>query len=496
MNTMIKAKGAAIEAPERKIRVGLAIQGGGFPAGAFAAGVVKGLVEKGAFERYDVGAFSGTSAGALIATVCWGNTLRGTVKDIPAALDYQWTYLNWPEHLAWLLVSTPSVAERWREVDGLLMKMAMWRAFVEQARTPLFRWIMGRWIQDTIAIDAFNEIFEAEFKGVPRKQRPGLVLGSADVLKGEIKTFREGDLSLSALLASGSLDDCNGMTQIDTAPHAGTYLDGAWGDNPPINELLDYGLDEIWFIQHFPKTIHAHPRTPAQRRERKDELWQNSLVEHEMEFVGVINRWNDLLNAAILDEIRTLQAAGQLPGDSPTDPVLVDHLKEHQGSLPHNVARLFDADNGFAPKGYQRVTMKTIAMNVERELGATIVNAPWVIRNLMDHGYAQACAFADRDFGNEPAEKPAARLPGRWASIPGPFNDYLYGRAPTGNALDLACDVCPKKAARTAMNMLPDAVPGVRQFANQLDRALCGVCWASLASRAVTGQALRVTQRP
>ena len=491
MNTTIEGNIAAIGKPQQKKRVALAIQGGGFPAGAFAAGVVKGLVEKGAFDEYDICAFSGTSAGALVATVCWGNRLQSTVDRIPAALEYQWTYLNWPEHLAWLLVWTPAVAEGWREVDGLLMKLEMWRKFVEQARTPFFRWIMARWIEDTIAIDVFNKIFAK----TPKKQRPGLVLGSADVLKGAIKTFREGDVSLSALLASGSLDDCNGMTTIATPPHTGTYLDGAWGDNPPINELLDYDIDEIWFIQHFPKVIHRHPRTPAKPRERKDELWQNSLVEHEKEFVSVINRWHDLLNTAILDKIKDLQEKKVLPGSTPTDAKLLAYLKKNKDSLPADIERLFDTDNEFALKSYKHVELKTIEMHVERELGATIVNAPWVIRNLMNHGYEQACAFADRDFGNEKEEKPAGLLPGRWASISSPLNDFLYGRAATGNAPDMICDFCPKMAARTAANMLPDVLPGARLAANEIDRALCGVCLNMIASRALTGKSLRVAQR-
>jgi NTE family protein len=490
MNTTIKEKSLTTEIPRTKDRVALAIQGGGFPAGAFAAGVVKGLVEKGAFEEYDVCAFSGTSAGALVAAVCWGNKLQGTVDQIPAALEYQWTWLNWPEHLAWLLVGTPTAAEGWREIDGLLMKLAIWRAFVERARTPFFRWIMAHWIADTIAINAFNKTFAT----TPKAQIPGLALGAADVLKGEIKVFRESDLSLEALLASGSLDDCNGMTTIVTPPHEGTYLDGAWGDNPPINELLDYNLTEIWFIQHFPKTISTVPRTPAERAARKDQLWQNSLVEHEREFVEFVNKWRAAINDAINRKVSEVQQA-RLP--SANDNQVREHLRDlykKDGKLPDDLAPLFDPQNDFAPKTYTEVKIRTIAMDVERPSGATIVNAPWVIRNFMDRGYEKACAFADSDFGKR-AAKPGGLLPTRWASIPSPLNDYLYGRAATGNALDMICDFCPKKAAQTAANLLPNVLPGARNAANIIDRALCGVCLNMIASRALTGESLRVAQR-
>ena len=53
-----------------KQKIGLALQGGSFLAGAIATGVVAGLLEKRAFENHDITAFSGTSAGALAAAVC------------------------------------------------------------------------------------------------------------------------------------------------------------------------------------------------------------------------------------------------------------------------------------------------------------------------------------------------------------------------------------------------------------------------------------------
>src|SRR4051812_43603729 len=89
----------------RKKRVGLAIQGGVIPAGSFAAGVVSGLAERGAFEEYDICAFSGTSSGSLIAALCWarrvldgnGPTFRA---NLTAGLEKMWMYLAWPNHLA------------------------------------------------------------------------------------------------------------------------------------------------------------------------------------------------------------------------------------------------------------------------------------------------------------------------------------------------------------------------------------------------------------
>lgn len=172
-----------------------------------------------------------------------------------------------------------------------------------------------------------------------REERIGLVLGSADVLRGEITTFREDEISTAAVLASGSFEEFTGLTTIATPPHAGTYIDGAWGDNPPINELLDYDLHEIWFITCWPKAISDLPDTPPERKERQNELWQNSLVEHEMDVVEFVNYWRHTLNderdkegnlvqrGAIWHKIEQLQRDGKLPGETPDDDVVKDYLR-------------------------------------------------------------------------------------------------------------------------------------------------------------------------
>lgn len=476
-----------------KTRVGLAIQGGVVPAGAFAAGVLKGLVEKGAFDQHNICAFSGTSAGAVIATLCWGHTLNGSIDKLGDDLTRQWTYLQWPRHLALLPIWTPKSANTWTAFDALAMHTPLWRLFVEKVRTPFIRWIMTKWIEDLIPIEELNEKFRGTYPTAGRAARPGLVLGSADVLRGEIKTFREEDLSLAAVLASGSLDEMGGVTTIVTPPHAGTYLDGAWADNPPINELLDYHLEEIWIIQCFPKAIPTAPRTPAERKERKDELWQNSLVEHERQFVDFVNRWHDAINAAVLSDIEERQKSGELPGTTPTDPALVAYLQkmhDQNGKLPKHLDRLFDEWNGFAPKEYKKVKIKTIEIMMPRESGSAIVNAPWFIRNLMRLGYQQALDFADREFDDKAAKRspaPAGLRPARWATIPSPANDVLYGFKPArsvADALDLVCDLCPRKAASTAGELFLDVLPTpVKGTLKAADQAICAMCPKTVMSK-------------
>ena len=347
---------------------------------------------------------------------------------------------------------------------------------------------MTKWIQDRIQIDDLNKQFKSRYSSSTAKtNRLGLVLGSADVLRGKIKTFREDDLSLAAVLACGSLDEMGGVTTIVSPPHDGTYLDGAWADNPPLNELLDYGLDEIWLIQCFPKAISEVPRTPAERRERKDELWQNSLVEHELEFVRFVDHWHKAINDAIMAEIDNLKKSGKLPADAEQLVEFLQRLHARDGKLPKYLDRLFDELNNFAPKKYKQVNVKRIEIMIPRELGSAIVNAPWFIRNLMRLGYEQALRFADNGFDDKPM--PQLR-PAGWATIASPANDLLYGvkppspptpkpfmKGPIGDALELACDFCPRKAVSTAGELFLDVLPKTVQGAlKKMDTTICDFC--------------------
>lgn len=316
-----------------KRRVALAFQGGGFPAGAVATGVVRFLVEHAAFDDYDIDVFSGTSAGALAATVCWGHKLRGTIAEAPEILRQQWL------HFAWGLVPNAGVARTGELLDCVGRLNPLYDTYSENIVVPFFRYLMKEWVLAYIPVDELLSLRDRA------DHVPGLALGAADVLTGEVKVFSERDFSLDAVLASGSLDEINGLTRIEAGPNQGVYCDGAWGTNPPLTPLIGYGVDEIWLVQHFPKRRGELPKSPAERKDRKEELWQNALVEHELHFIAKVNEW---------------LASGQLRNDAGQ---------------------------------YRQVIVKTMPMLKDLPSGSTFVNSPSFIEEMMDYGYQQAGIF-------------------------------------------------------------------------------------------------------
>jgi NTE family protein len=319
-----------------KKRVAIAFQGGGFPAGAMGAGVVKYLVEKGAFEANDIDVFSGTSAGALVASVCWGNTLQGTIAEAPQILEKQWL------HFAWGLVPNAKVAQMSQLVGHVAQMNPVYRYVSDHMTVPLLRHFMKEWVLTYIPVDRLIELRDSA------DHVPGLALGAAEVRKGEIKVFTEKDFCLDAMLASGSLDEVNGMTLIEEGPNKGLYMDGAWGTNPPISALMQYGIDELWLMEVFPQKRAEPPSDPGERRDRKDELWQNSLVQHELDDVERVNKWLEV------------------------DPEL-------------GKPRLNNEDGR-----YRHIAVKKMPMTLDLPAGAALVNSESFIREMMDYGYNNA----------------------------------------------------------------------------------------------------------
>lgn len=322
---------------EKTKKVGIAFQGGGFPAGAIGAGVVKYLVEQGAFDQYDIDVFSGTSAGALNASVCWGHKLQETIEAAPKTLEQLWL------HFAWGLVPDAKVAQITQLIDAVSRMNPVYQFYSENMVVPLLRQFMQEWILTYIPVD---ELITLRDKA---KHGPGLMLGAADVLRGEVKVFTEADFSLQAILASGSLDEVNGFTIIESGPNEGVYLDGAWGTNPPLNPMIDYGVEELWFVEVFPQKRKTIPKTPGERKDRKDELWQNSLVQHELDDIERVNRW---------------LKSGRLRNDP----------AEYE-------------------KVYRLITVKKMPMLLDLPAGAAFVNSPAFIQRMMAYGYEHASIF-------------------------------------------------------------------------------------------------------
>jgi len=348
-------------------RVGLAFQGGSFLGGAVATGTLAALVDEKMFEKHGVQVFSGTSAGAIVAAVCWCYATKGAINGlkpqdamapVPPLLRKLWLHnarrlpdllLN-PAGLATLIPTQwhgdmlkfldQTARHNWfydklMQVFWAKSLRCVFRAWIRQYIKPEDLRPCVEWVYNTLCpirdklcpqdltIEAFEKKAKEEF--AKDHSLPRFVFGSADVLKGRIMGFSEYDVAVAVydahenaisdgatketalslaldagverfydfVEASGSLEEINDKTTIADGPYAGVYLDGAWGQNPALDEMIDFDIREIWIVEIFPKTIAELPESFSARRDRQEELWQNSLVEHELHMVNKVNEWID-----------------------------------------------------------------------------------------------------------------------------------------------------------------------------------------------------------
>jgi NTE family protein len=252
-------------------RVAIACQGGGSHT-AFTAGVLKRLLEPQRLEEYEVVGLSGTSGGAVCATLAWAALVDGDPARAGRLLDGFWTDNS---------ASAP--AER------LLNAWGLWASTLGQfVVTPAI----------SPYDSPFSEIGMEDFRAMLLRQvdpaalgvRPDdamLLIGAVDVLSGEFRTFnsRREAITADAVLASAAIPT------IFRAVHlgGGTFWDGLFSQNPPVRELADTRPDEIWVVQINPRDRATEPMSVTEIADRRNELAGNLSLHQELHFIEKID---------------------------------------------------------------------------------------------------------------------------------------------------------------------------------------------------------------
>ena len=423
---------------EENRKLGLAFQGGSFLAGAITTGVVRALVERGEFE--DAKAFSGTSAGALVAAMCWGHKLRGITEQLPQHLSDQWLAnangLIPNEETGVVL----KLVDRWLLLNPFYFQ---WKEafFVPWLHDQFKRWVV-EFIQPHICMRVlFDEYLYRGDTVEDYRQHPNrlwLAIGTTEIHTGKVVTIDDADLfqALSeayatacgrghdretareaavraaaeymtlALMSSGSLDTLNGLTRIDKIDgiddmdllHEGEYLDGAYSQNPPISPLTKAGVDEIWMVEIFPLRHEFELDSNEKREDRKEELLQNAPVQHQYDFINKLNFWiatrrlqkPEAVSSAELEELWETDAEWRkevIEAFKRTEP-----HPERWGETPATLKEIIEK----AKRPYRYIHTHTIPLSVDLQPltdAARIVNSPFFLLRMMRRGYDNTRAF-------------------------------------------------------------------------------------------------------
>ena len=253
----------------------LALQGGG-AHGAFTWGVLDGLLEDG---RLEVTGISGTSAGAMNATVLASGLAAG-------GPDQARQYLT----------------EFWRAVADAALHSPLKPTPVDKALSPGNMDMSPAWLM----LDSMSRIFSpyifnplnlnplrevllsvVDFEALRECTDLKLFLSATNVKTGKIKVFQNHELSADAALASACLPFLHQAVAVDGE----YYWDGGFLGNPAIFPLI-YGTDcrDVLLVQINPIVRDEVPRTAQAIFDRINELSFNSSLMREMRAIHFVGR--------------------------------------------------------------------------------------------------------------------------------------------------------------------------------------------------------------
>jgi len=249
-------------------KVAIACQGGGSHA-AFAAGVLLSLLAPGTRERFELVALSGTSGGAVCASLAWAGVLDKGPDEARTRLERFWRDLE---------VHDP--------FDAMLNFWSVWFArlpvsaelspysYEPIAESTLRALLRTHLNLETLAPDA-------------RQQGPKLLIGATDIQSGERVIFGGEGLTYDQVVASAA------VPPLYRAVRAGDRLcwDGLFSTNPPVREFTDLAEmpNEIWVVQINPQRREGEPRSVQDIVDRRNELSGNLSLGQELYFIEKIN---------------------------------------------------------------------------------------------------------------------------------------------------------------------------------------------------------------
>ena len=301
-------------------RIGIACQGGGSHT-AFTAGVLQCLMEN-LPDDTEVVALSGTSGGAICATLAWDGLVHNDRKLAIRKLQEFWDSMAARE--PWDRIANQFLLG----VMGLRDIMAM----PEVSPYELPTWGEERFRNMLLRYFNFDELRELASK----PGAPIIRISAVEVLSGHFELFSGNDLTVECILASAAIPY---LYRAVSVPDRGVYWDGLFSQNPPIKELVGHQIDELWLVQINSSTCLGVPTETHEIADRRNALAGNLSMEQELRFIEVINR---------------ALAQGKL-GDSGFRPVRVERIAlDRDLGYGHQRCSQFQSWPRSIPRSYHR----------------------------------------------------------------------------------------------------------------------------------------------
>jgi NTE family protein len=307
-----------------KTKIAIACQGGGSQT-AFTAGALKALCDAELRDEFEIVSISGTSGGAVCATLAW-YALEKDETPAWSRLMAFWqanTAQNWLEYaFNSFLVGSLRMVNR-----GLLPTLQL------SPSSPLLQNMMSvATIGHREVFRDFRRLLEShiDFEEIaswgPRRKRPILMIGAANVTTGKLTKFISfhHPIRVEHILASCAVPNIFPAVMIDGY----AYWDGLFSDNPPLQELTrpdrvgaENLPEEIWLIKINPTTCEKVPELADDIIDRRNQLEGNISLFQQLRHLEMIN--DMLLGEAFRPDYLArfdMKAPIRIPRSFATDP--------------------------------------------------------------------------------------------------------------------------------------------------------------------------------
>lgn len=301
--------------------ISLALQGGG-SHGAFTWGVLETFVRD---ERLEIEGISGTSAGAMNATVLADGLMRNGRDGGLAALESFWRSIARMGRFGPLMRSPmDSFFSRWNleQTPGYALFDTVSRYLSPYQFNPL---------NFNPLLDLLEK--EVDFDLVRRCDKIKLFIAATSVNSGRIRVFHNEELTAKAVMASGCLPHLFQAVEIDGE----SYWDGGYMGNPAIFPLIyDCISRDVVIVQINPIERETTPTTSPEILDRLNEITFNATLLRELRAIDFVSKLLErheldtskykrmlIHRVDVPEEMRQLNASSKLNAEW----LFIDHLR-------------------------------------------------------------------------------------------------------------------------------------------------------------------------
>ncbi len=256
----------------RKIRLNLALQGGG-AHGAFTWGVLDRLLED---DELTIGWVSATSAGAVNAVALAAGLIAGGKTGGREKLRHMWEGVH--------KAGVPDLMRLNPFLYGL-------------SRTPHLAHMASLWSPyefNPLGFDPLRRLLEQEidFDKLRAASPIELLIAATEVATGRARIFRTREIAVEAVLASACLPTLHHAVEIDGV----AYWDGGFSANPDIKTLaMESPVEDTLIVQLNPLVRHALPTGVREISLHANRLAFNAPLKREIELIETVRecskRW-------------------------------------------------------------------------------------------------------------------------------------------------------------------------------------------------------------